>query len=182
MLSYEQYRAIAALSLLAGCSLTFFGCASSAKPAAMVPERLPAVRQTGSSVSTKVLGGEQTNPMWMSKISSEDFRIALDQALIDSGLFGEVVLVNAAEYRLEVFLLSVDQPALGLDMTVKLKARWRLTRAGENNSLWEQVIATAYKAKFGESVVAVTRLRKANEGAARENIAEGLRRLSQADF
>jgi len=158
--------------------LVFAGCASPARPTNMVPTDLDVGVRHNRTVSTTVTGGEITSPLGQSKISNEGFQEALEQAITETGVFEAVVRVGGEDYRLEVVITNLGQPTAGFSMSVTLTTYWKLTKRGRPEPVWQDFVSTTYVARFGEDVVGVTRLQKANEGAARENIKEGIRRLA----
>ncbi|MBI1313563.1 hypothetical protein GC176_19910 [bacterium] len=166
--------------LLLIASLT--GCATQAQYTAMVPSNVQLVNHHADTVATSVSGGEKTNPLWTSEISSEGYRQALDQTLRESELFSGVSQGAGSDYQLTVRLNKAKQPMVGLGMTVRLSADWLLTRAADGQTVWQETVDSEYTAKFTEHVIGYERLRKANEGAVRENIRIGLERLSAVPF
>jgi hypothetical protein len=63
-----------------------------------------------------------------------------------------------------------------------MKTKWELTDTKKLVPVWTDTFETTYRAKATDAFVAAERLQKANEGAARTNIAEGIKRLSKATF
>lgn len=169
--------ATVALGLFA---LTLQACAAGARPEAMRPQTPPTVaKQHAGAVRVAVSGGNETNPLWTSEISSEAFGQALSEAIRQSSVFADVRAAAPSDYLLDVVLLDVDQPMVGLSMTVTLTARWSLVSGKTNQTIWKSDISKSYTAAMSDAFAAVKRLRLANEGAARENIKAGLEELSK---
>ncbi|WP_263738386.1 hypothetical protein [Defluviimonas sp. WL0050] len=151
------------------------GCAEPANQAAMVPGQIATAassspyKQNISSVSG--YGGEETNPLWTSEISKEDFQKALEASIRQAGLYSD-----RGRYSLRADILSVEQPLVGLDLKVAMTVRYTLTDAN-GRMRFDETISSEYTAKFSEAFVAVERLKKANEGAARVNISKFLNRI-----
>lgn len=148
------------------------GCASAAKVENMVPTNVEQV-SSGSALATQLYvsnasGGDETNPMWASKISAEDFRKALEQALENAGLLSE--MRSSGEYEVKVFLDEVDQPLIGLDMTVTTKVTYEVIRQGTRERILEKQVVASHTATLSDQFYGVERLRLANEGSAEENI------------
>lgn len=154
------------------------GCATQAQYAAMAPSNVQLVNHHENTVATSVAGGEKTNPLWTSEVSSEGYKQALDKTLRESKLFSNVIQGAGSEYRLSVQLSKAKQPMVGLSMNVQLSADWVLTRVSDGEIVWQETIDSEYTAKFTEHIVGFERLRKANEGAVRENIRIGLEHMS----
>jgi hypothetical protein len=167
--------------LIAGsliCVLFGSGCASGAKSAAMQARVMPEAMRVRESVSVKTDGGEETNPMWVSRISNPEFRIGVVESLRRSGLFRQVLDSGDSAFRLELRLENLDQPIAGFSMTVALRVQWRLVHLPDQTEVWHDRIQTVHTAAFSQAFSGVKRLRLATEGAARENIEEGLKRLA----
>jgi hypothetical protein len=148
------------------------GCASGARSGAMIA---PVTAESLISESSPahaaiaiagVTGGQETNPMWMSKVSNENFRDALEQSL----RLHAMLATGHPRYMLTAELQSLSQPIIGIDMTVTSKVHYRLVSAADQSVALDQVIETPYTAQFGEAFLGSERLRLANEGAIRVNI------------
>ena len=167
---------IAALTLL----LAFgSGCATPAQPAAMVPTSATVARKYNGAVVLSTQGGMETNPMMMSDISNGDFTTAVVTSLDKFGLFTSVLRTGAGDYRLDVRLLKLNRPMMGLDLNVSMETYWKLTRASDGKVLFDESVHSSYTATFGDAAAAIVRLRIANEGASRENIKSAIERLSR---
>lgn len=145
------------------------GCATPSGPGAMTARDVQAATPVSESVSVFVTGGKETNPMFISQISNADFREALKQSLLNSGLAKEVPDKDG-RYRLDAFIGALDQPFIGGDFTVKMEVSYTLTDVTAKKLVWQKSISSAHTATFSDSVLGVERLRFANEGAARRNI------------
>jgi len=128
-----------------------------------------------SIVVKSVDGGEETNPMWTSEISSQAFEKALIASLENAQLLAK--LDENAPYRLRVTLLEVDQPLFGLDLTVKTRVRYEIIEKDSDKTVFSEEIPATHTATFGDSPFAIQRLRLANEGSAQNNIAAFIERV-----
>jgi hypothetical protein len=168
-------RVVACLALAA------IPCASCAYPAeakAMVPTEFAVTNRHAASACVQVNGGKETDPMWRSNISGPAYAEALAMAITQSGVFAAVVGSAAADCRLVVDLIKVvDDGSFELEVTVV--AQWRLFDLATGGKLSDQAVVTTFLATLGDAFVGATRKRIANEGAARMNIKEGLRQLSE---
>jgi hypothetical protein len=144
----------------------------------MVPSNASVRRTFNRSVRVSVAGGRETNPMWTSQVSSEDFRRALETSLQRHRVFSRVIRNAGADYQLSVTLVRLKQPFAGFDMTVAAEVMWRLT-SNSGRVVWQQTTNQSYKATVGDALVGVNRLRLANEGTIRENIKLGIERISE---
>jgi len=162
-------RSFLSSSLIASTAVFLFGCAEPASVSGMVPTGLTPVpashslsKRVGSVTGT---GGEETNPLWMSQISSADFNGAVEQSLRSAGMFSP-----GSDLTLQTFVLSLDQPMFGMDLTVELNVRYKLVDR-QGRVRFDKTLKSSYTAKMLDSFLAVERLKLANEGAARANIA-----------
>lgn len=153
------------------------GCASAARPVAMISGTTPGMADISDDfVVVSVTGGEETSPLWVSKISSEDFK----QALISS-------LQRAAAYdpssglKISADLVELKQPLIGFSMTVTPTVDYTIVDAAGTTVFKERVVSP-YTAKVSDAFIAAERLKLANEGAIRENIRQFLALLSVRDF
>jgi hypothetical protein len=148
-------------------------CASPADMNSMVVSKPPAERinlpttvQKAFSVA-RVSGGEETNPLWTSQVDAVSFQGALERSLESSGLLGGG---NTAKHSIEATLRNLDQPLIGLDMTVTSTVNYTIRDMGSKTVWFDENISASYTATFSDAFVALTRLKLANEGSIRENI------------
>jgi len=175
-------RKLGPLALLV-LALGLSACASGAKPGAMLA---PNTAQTTISPNSnlrdavgigQVSGGRETNPLWMSDVSSSDLAEALRLSLSARTMLA----IRDERFRLEATMINLQQPILGIDMTVTSKIRYRLTRLSDNTVVFDREITAPFTAAFSSSFYGVERLRLANEGAIRENISQFLAALIAAE-
>lgn len=161
------------------CAAVLVGCASPSQPVNMTVSGAQATAndydaQLQNNVQlTEVNGGEKTNPLWTSEIDGADFRIALQQSLEYANLLGD----TSAPYALRANLLRVDQPLFGLDFQVTSEVEYTLTETASGKVVLREMVRAPFTAGVSDSLVAIKRLRLANEGSARENINVFLQRL-----
>ena len=167
--------------LIAACACVALlaGCATPASREAMVPPTVTVAKKHPQSVSVEVTGGQQTDAMGKSQISNEDFAQALEQAITQSQTFASVGKGAGQNYRLSIVIVSLDQPSFGLTFNVKMEAGWTLKRADTGATVWQESIRSESTAGPSDAFAAVARLRMATEGAARNNISQGLSKISQ---
>jgi hypothetical protein len=67
---------------------------------------------------------------------------------------------------------------MGFSMTVKMEVSYTLVDTTSGKAVWSKNIASEHTAKASEAFAGVTRLRLANEGAARDNIEQALTEMS----
>ncbi len=171
-------RRIAAVVL----GLALAGCVSPAEPVAMIPSEVPDelafVDPSRPSLNVTTRGGDPGPTIdWRARISSEGFSDAVRTAIAAEGSFLPVE-DEPGEYQLDITIEQLDHPSWSLDTPVHMQARWTLTRTGSGEPLWTRTISTTHTAPFGDAIIRAKRLRLAAEGAARANIRDGVREVS----
>jgi uncharacterized lipoprotein YajG len=167
---------------LAFTSLFFSGCASPSTAEGMTAAPMSLGQKHAQTVSISVTGGSETNAAAVSQISNEAFAQALTSSIENSGLFSKVLTVATGDYQLDVSIVRVDQPMFGLNLTVTIETDWLLKHRSDGNVVWKKAIPTTYTATPGDAFVAATRLRLANEGAAKANITEAIQEMAKLDL
>lgn len=164
-----------------GCSVWLAGCATPADPGHMSvttlaptasPIPFPAALQHAMCVRS-VTGGEATNPLWVSKVSSQDFQTALTASIEGAGLLAPP---GGCHYMIDANLLGLSQPAFGLALEVTSHINYKVFNTSDQPIVLETVSAP-YTATFADSPVAFIRLKRANEGSVRANISGFLDKL-----
>lgn len=173
-------RLLAAASLLAAFS-TLSGCAAGASAAGMTVTPAELVQPTNPAMKGAVGvgavgGGEETNPAWTSQVSNAEFQAALTASLKAAGLLA----AGPARYSLKAALVKLDQPFVGLDMTVTATVQYAVTDTTTGKVVWSESVVTPHTATMGDAFVGATRLKLANEGAVRKNIAQLVAKLGAA--
>lgn len=157
--------------------LLLTGCASPASKEGMTTSNYQATKKFDQSVQVKTAGGKETGADG-TNISDEDFKAALEASIQQSGLFKNVVQVNNADYELSVAITELDKPMFGLTFTVNMEAHWVLVKKSDKTVVMKKAIKSSATATFGDAAAAVTRLKLAVEGAAKNNIELGLREIA----
>jgi hypothetical protein len=167
------------------CILALAGCAGGARVSNMVasvqPDALPLTELSTLFHSVRiegVRGGESTNPLWISKVGNQEFEDALKQSLISHGIYsGEV----GAGFLLMADLQALDQPFIGLDMTVTSTVHYLVRDEASGDHYFEQTINAPFTASIGDAFLGYERIRLANEGSIRENISKFIAALIAKD-
>jgi hypothetical protein len=171
--------------VLAGLVLFVSGCSVAPQAVNMVPDsRGFQFKPSGKTLQVKMVsGGEESDALIAgSKINDTNFYEALTLSLIRSGLFANVNTENLRDYSLTAAILNQDQPVMGLNMTVSMVVGYTLTRISDQTVVMKETIPSTYTAKMGDAFVGMTRVKKANEGAVRENISQFLQKLSKLEL
>jgi hypothetical protein len=168
--------------VVGGALMTLAACASASSPTQM-----SAIGVTSAAAGEPgyhqlrvggVQGGGETNPRWMSNVSSNDFRTALETSLRGA----EFINPDGTKAAMEVTatIIDVKRPMAGLDMSVTTQVRYTVKPVGGGAAVFDETVAATGKAKMGEALIAVERLKLANEASVRENINSFIQRLRTA--
>ena len=157
------------------CVALISGCAAPARVDQMTvsgqPEQRIAATPLRENVAVRdVTGGRETNPMWMSNVSSNEFSQAIEGSMRTVGLLAPNR--QAARYMLSAHLTSLDQPFIGLDMTVTASVKYSVVESASGKEIFQKTVIAPYTAKFSDAFAGVERLKLANEGAIRTNITQ----------
>ena len=177
-----QFRSSVWTLLLLVIAAMLVGCATPATFEGMVPGSFDIIQKHPHAVNVKVTGGQETSAMWKTQISNEAFAQALVEAINKTQAFSKVIQGTGADYLLLVTIFSMEQPTFGGAFTVNLEAGWTLTRADNGVKVWQEAIKSEFTATMGDAFGGATRLRLATEGAARNNIAAGLAKISRLNL
>lgn len=177
---------LAPFSLRAAMAITMVallaGCASSANWQAMTPTAVVTTKKFTQTVSVKTTGGNATGTMDSSNISNDDLKAAIEKSITQSKLFAAVLPVGGEDYELTVAITQLSKPNFGLAFTVDMEAGWVLVKRSDKTMVWRKSIKSSHTASMSDAFVGVKRLQMAVEGAARQNIEEGLKAIESAEI
>ena len=114
-----------------------------------------------------VTGGSDTNPLWISKVSSTEFERALETSLRSAGLLAGR---QAGTHLLTAHMVRLDQPMFGASMTVTASVEYTLVERASGKTVYSHLVAVPYTAGWSDAFLGAERLKLANEGAMRENL------------
>jgi hypothetical protein len=123
-----------------------------------------------------VTGGQATNPLWASQVGNDAFAAALRESLAAHAMLDP----SGRRLRVDATLMPLGQPLAGLDLEVTATVFYRVLDVATGRVVFERPIAAAFTATFGDQALAIERLRLANEGAVRANIAAFIAALNEA--
>lgn len=155
------------------------GCAAPANRDNMSAENITLSKKHPYSVAVETKGGTETGAMDSSSISNADLKAALENSIVQSKLFKNVVQGKNGDYELTVSVTQLSKPMFGFDMKVELETAWTLVKTSDKSIAMQKVVKNVFVATTSDAFVGMTRLRLAVEGAARENIAQGLKAISE---
>lgn len=139
-------------------------------------------RQHSYSVSVLTSGGAEASVTHPAQITDAVLAQAIEDAILGSSVFNAVTSAPVADYQLSVQVFNVEQPSIGFSMSVHMEAGWTLKRLADDRIVWRESIVSLYTAGTDDAFAATDRLRLATEGAARDNIAKGIWKLSELEL
>lgn len=165
--------------LLILLALACAGCPASIKSEAMIPLAPLAAHKSTSDVGIAVIGATDVSARKPIHIMDEDFAQSLRDSFEKSGLFRKAVTDTQAAYQLQAVFVQMDEQIFGLDMTASMEVNYTLASTTPKKVLWKKGISSTHTAAFGESLISITRLQLATEGAARRNIEQAIQEISK---
>ena len=173
-------RLLAPLVLAIVATIYLSGCATPAKPQAMVVQpstttHAPPVNEAlrNTFQVSGVTGGKGTNPLWMSKVDNASYQEALEKSLRIAGYLAPAG--TEPVHVVAVSLKALKQLLIGLSFKVVSEVEYRITSPESEQVI--PVTATGI-ATMGDALIGVTRLRMASENSINENIKAFLAKLS----
>ncbi len=168
--------------LVATVALIFSGCDSFARVDFMVVNgskyaaREPLTKEFKNNISVIRVSGLKNNyPIGISEIGNTQFKIALEKSLLEANLLNAIPQSSA--FHLNANLFEVKQPGVSLDFTVSASVQYELVETSSGAVVYSEKITKLYTSYMKDSFVGFERLRFANEGAAKANIEELIKRL-----
>lgn len=151
--------------------LLLSACASNTAPEAMTVPAMPAASPNpalaGALKVGAVTGGQDTNPLWASQVDDASFRQALTESLRNAGYLAAAP--DAAPYTLDAGLVKLDQPLFGFELDVTSSVTYTLRGKGAERNWPVTAVGTGL---MSDSMVAVARLKFANERSIQASIAK----------
>jgi hypothetical protein len=183
MISKLWGRRAGAWAAMALAAASLAACAEGARPDSMaLTTGVSPVAATDPAYKAfrvaHVDGGSQTNPLWESNVSSEDFEKALENSLRAYGFLADDP--TRAKNEITANLQELQRPLAGLDVTVTSRVHYSAKSTGDQKVIFDDVVAASGTAKLSDTLLGVQRLQFANEAAMKENIRSFIERLRKA--
>ena len=167
---------LVASALLAGALLAH-GCAP-VSSAAMVPENVRIERSLGGAVRVEAFGTPRQAWIGRSLVSGDELSRAVQQTVLEAGLFEEVSQLGKADRVLTVQIERLDEPGVGIDQTCEVAMRWTLTSGDRSRTIWEELITTRKTVTSYDEIDSSLRAELAVQGALEANLRRATMRLS----
>ncbi len=127
----------------------------------------------GKMAIRNITGGEETSPMWKSRVGDNEMRTALQNSL--EGMGYAAADESKAKYFIDANLQEIDQPTLGFTLDITSKIEYTVEGPKGEKSFPITAVGTATP---GDAFLGVERLKMANERSIQENIKSFLTHLS----
>ncbi|MDH5640866.1 MAG: hypothetical protein OEY28_06195 [Nitrospira sp.] len=170
------------MGLIVGLAVLCTGCPATLKPEAMQPSISPAQHRSAGDLLVVAMGATEVSKAKPIHLTDEGFAQALAVSLERSGLFRQVVRDATSQYQLHATVQSVDEDIFGIDMTASIDVQYVLARMSPKGLVWEKRIRTSHTAGMSDSVISITRLQMATEGAVRKNIELAIQEISELNL
>ncbi len=167
------------LLIFASIAIGLSGCASPASKDALIAHDIQKIKHHRKTVAITTQGGSETGAMDSSNVSNNDFAEAIEESIIENGLFTQVIHDNGSDYLLNVTIINMSKPLFGGSFTVSMEAAWSLSDPITQKFVMRESVKSSRTVTMGEAFIGVTRLRLAVEGAVRENIRQGIMAISK---
>ena len=149
----------------------------------MIPQGAAASKQHPHSVIVQTIGGSETRSLTDStNISDADLKTAIEDAITQKEVFARIVQGSGADYELSVRVIYLARPVYGFTLTVDMETIWTLTKISDNSIVMRKAIKSAGTATGGDSLIGLVRVRVAVENAARGNIDQGLKAITELEI
>ena len=166
------------LLLVSAAVVILGGCASPASKEELIVDDTSFGTRHPYSVTVVAGGGGETSAAGYTNITNEDLAGAIEESIINSGLFSSVVKGDAADYKLSVHMVSRSKPMFGFSFTIDMEMSWSLLNLKTGEAVMRESIKSSHTTTAGQAFAAVTRIRIAVEGAAEDNIRQGLQKIA----
>lgn len=177
-ITISSFHSTILTACIAGVLLTLSGCATPVSHEALVPVSLEVAKHHPQSVAVVATGGTETSAAGKPQVSDTELQQAVATAVTQTKTFSRVVDGKNGDYILNVNVFTLTQPSFGFSFTVGVEMGWTLTRVDSGAKVWQESIKSEHTVGATESFVGATRLKLATEGAIRNNVKQGLVKLS----
>ena len=147
----------------------------------MIPETASVEKTHPYSVNVDVTGGRATEPIGQPQIANEAFTKAITETLVKTKTFAKVKETKSGNYRLSVIIFNVQQPSSssGGSASVTMETGWTLTNLLTGDIVWQKALRSTYTAASNSELTFTGRLKRAMEGAAKDNIKQGVTEIAR---
>jgi hypothetical protein len=177
----REGKFLALLALLV-CSGLVAGCATGAVAEAMIPQTVSVEKTHPYSVNVEVTGGRATEPTGTPQIANDAFDEAITQSLIKAKTFAKVESDAMGSFELNVIIFKVQHASSGNSASVTMETGWTLSNRLTGEIAWQTALRSTYTASMDSDLTFTGRLKKATEGAAKDNIKQGVTEITRLNL
>lgn len=134
-------------------------------------------RLKGAVHVRNVIGGQDTNPLWVSQVGTNEFRGALVDSLKAYGY--NAVDPKDAKIVVDANLQSLSQPFAGFTFNVVSVVNYTIETKEPPTSVKKHPITATGSATVSDAFLGVERMRLANERSIKENITKFITTLGE---
>lgn len=163
---------------LAILTLSCSGCPLTVRPDAMTAQTVVSHRQGTSDVLVTVFNATDAFVKQPVQMTSENFAQALATSLERSGIFRRALRDSPGKYQLQAQITGLDEEVLGINLTASMTVNYVLASTSPKALVWEKTITSSHTAGISDSMISITRLQMATEGAARKSIEQAIQEMT----
>jgi hypothetical protein len=159
-------------------ALVCAGCPLTLTPEMMKSQVTVLDHRGTADILVTVFGATDISKRKAVQFTDETYAQALRSSLEQSRLFRKALSDSQGHYQLQATVVQLNEYIFGLDMTASMAVSYILARTSPKEPLWEKTINSSHTAGMSDSVISITRLQRATEGAARKNIERALQEIA----
>lgn len=159
-------------------ALVCAGCPATLKPETMTAQTVILDHEGTADVLVTTFGATDISKAKPIRLTDEGYAQALRSSLERSRVFRRALTDSPGHYQLQATVIQLDEDVFGIDMTASIAVKYVLARTSPKELVWEKTIASSHTSTMRDSVIQITRLERALEGAARKNIGDLIQELA----
>lgn len=156
--------------LLILLALSCVSCLPTAKPDSMTAQIVSSHRQGTSDVLVTVFGATEVSQRKPVQLTNDGLAQALAASLERSGIFRRALRDSPGQYQLQAHVTDLQEEVMGINLTASMTVDYILASTVPKAVVWEKTINSSHTTGISDSVISITRLQMATEGAARKSI------------
>ncbi len=159
-------------------ALVCAGCPATLKPETMTSQTVVLDHEGTADVLVTVFGATDISKQKPIRLTDDGYAQALRASLETSKVFRRALSDSPGHYQLQATVVQLDEDIFGINMTASMTIKYVLARTSPKGLVWERTIASSHTATMRDSMIQITRLERALEGAARTNIENLIQELA----
>jgi len=155
------------------------GCPATLTPTTMTAQSPALDRRGTTDVLVTVFGATDISKTKPIHLTDDGYGQALRDSLEQSRLFRRALSDSVGQYQLQATVIHLDEDIFGINMTASIAVTYVLARTAPKELIWEKTVTTSHTSGMSDSVIQITRLQRATEGAVRKNIEQAIQGIAQ---